>query len=240
MAQGPKWDVYFFNDKTRVYCCSTSAEWYQTLKNTRGYPAKIAWHKASTGRIVGLSATKYVNNMTRTPGCGSKDQDNQVVKSDYWEASDIKVPQQVSRTLAAIYRLPSMKSNIPLRLAQGYRDGRVEAILDTYRQQSVAIPNNFFVVPTRYTLVKNEAEVAQIREQQEATSGQLSALGATDADKTVVCSKPKLDLGDWRPGRPVSRAVLQKYHKYLGALQQYREAENRKPLPALDQVQSDE
>jgi hypothetical protein len=153
VTQAPNWHIEVFNNRTRLYYSLTLDAWKKKLTARANLPANIAWNKAEAANIAGLRATHYVMRRNGSTGQGTK-----WLAADYWVADDIRVPPQLANMLSTVYGLPTMQF-VPLRLAYTDPNGNVETILDTYQQQSTALPASYFVVPSNCTPAKNEMEV---------------------------------------------------------------------------------
>lgn len=152
ITQAPNWHIELFNNRTRLYYTLTLDAWKKKL--TARLPANIAWSKTDSINIAGLRATHYVMHKNASLGAeGSK-----WLSADYWVADDIRVPPQLANMLSTVYGLPTMQF-VPLRLAYTDASGKVETILDTYQQQSAAIPASYFATPAGFSLAKSEMEI---------------------------------------------------------------------------------
>ncbi len=153
VTQAPNWHIEIFNNRTRLYYTLTFDAWKRKLTASANLPANITWNKAGTANIAGLRSTHYVMRRNESTGAGAK-----WLAADYWVADEIRVPPQLANMLSTVYGLPTMQF-VPLRLAYTDPGGNVETILDTYQQQSTALPASYFVVPSNCVLAKNEMEV---------------------------------------------------------------------------------
>jgi hypothetical protein len=218
-AHTPAWDVDYFNEKTRLYFREPLGDW------KKGRTINLAintWKKAQSGKIAGLKATKF---LAVSPKANKTDWSS----AEYWIADGTKVPQQLTEVLAGAYGVPSRRA-LPLRVIVTYKNGKSATLLDTYRQQAVAIPEDYYSLPSSYVIAKNPQQVLETVDSRlttEMAGQQASVVNVTD---TGSPSRPQLDLGRWRPGQPVTKALRDKYHKYLNALQKARAEEEAKDV----------
>lgn len=160
VARAPSWNVFFYNEKTRLYYSLTFDSWRRKLEARRRAPRNIAWRKSQSGNVAGLKATKYVASNSTASSVG---RGNAWSSADCWVADQIKVPQRLAEMLTTVYGLPTTQA-VPLRVTYTDLNGREETILDTYQQQSTPVPDSYLTAPSGYKLAKSEVEVLMTAE----------------------------------------------------------------------------
>lgn len=207
-AHGPAFDVDYFNERAKLFYREPLNAW----QNRKTKLEVGNWKKSQSGKIAGLKVTRYVTvpqNLKNTNW----------TSIECWFADEVKVPPQLALLLAKTYGVTG-NACIPLRIVLKNRTGRSETVLDTYRQQTMSIPQDYYSLASGYAGTKDPGQVTT----GESPVSEATVQSNSPTDSTpVTVAKPKLDLGRWRPGQPVTRAVLDKYHKYLNAYQKAKD-----------------
>ncbi len=176
IAQGPQWNITFFNDKTKLYYPLSYQHWKEKITKQGLTPSDISWSKIGTGSIAGMKANKYqMSNAASSKNLKWS-------SAAYWLADDIKVPTSLAQLISSACGLPASDS-IPLQLSYRDKNNQTVTLLQTYRQQQAKIPEQTFYLPTSYKLAKSEVAVLISQENRALLNDLAEDLGG---DKTSV------------------------------------------------------
>jgi hypothetical protein len=227
VAKSPNFDVYFYNDRTRSYYSLSFDSWRRKLQGRSRTPRNIAWHKAKAGNIIGLKSTRYTATNPQ-PARGQ----NAWVEANCWVADQIKVPPRLAELLTTAYGLPTTQL-VPLRVTYKRVDGSEETILDTYQQQTTALPDSYLTAPGGYQLAKSEVEVMMTEENKQLVNDIARDLGRepaslgdrsapTQITPTVVRNNDIPAKGLTLPnGQTISRDEI---NKFVDMYKQYKQS----------------
>ncbi len=171
ITQAPRWNITFFNDKTKLYYSLSCNNWKQKLIEHGLVPSDIVWSKVESGSIAGIKASEYkmtnsAHGGTNAGQSGTKSTHNgKWLSATYWLADQINVPASLSQLISAACGLPASDS-VPLQLSYHGQNGQVETLLSTYHSERVPVPDQYFYLPTNYKLAKSEVAVLMSKENQ--------------------------------------------------------------------------
>jgi hypothetical protein len=193
VTHAPDWDIVLYNDKTRCFYQTTATHYRNELAGRNGSDFKNShWSKSGETTIGGLKATEFRLGAKTLQGRNKAGQitTKSIASAQYWVASDIKIPDNLTELLAAAYGLPNeTSSSIPLRLTYSENGGE-HTVLDTYRVDKSPIPANYFAKPAGYKMVQSDAEVMMNDDQRQIMNDMARDLGS---DPQSAQLKQKID-----------------------------------------------
>jgi hypothetical protein len=215
IAQGPQWNITFFNDKTKVYYPISYQQWKTKINNQGITAANLSGAKIGSDVIAGMKATQYKMTNATSSNVGKWQ------SADYWLSDDIRVPPSLGQLISSVCQLPA-SDLVPLKMSYRDKNNQPVNLLQTYRQQRASVPEQTFYLPHQYKLAKSEVEVLISQENRHLINelaNDLNDRGEKSKDISSTASGLSLDKVPDQVTLPNGRTVSKdQINKFLNGL----------------------